>query len=246
MNRPRLQARRTTAGFTLLELLLATAVAAIVLLVINTTFFGALRLHNATHEKIDDDLVLQRTLGIIRRDLAGLRLPGNPQATTYQLAGQLSTEDNTTNELDNVAERITPDLYTGSAKIDGWTPFSEVQMVSYFLAAATDGRPNKDLVRVVTRNLLAATEPLAEQQRLLNNVVAAGLQFFDGENWQDSWDSATSSTLPAAIKFSVLLAARDGSAPRTTDPVELVVPIIVKTTQTAADEAAAAAASSQP
>ena len=40
---------RSTRGFTLLELLIATAVSAIVLLAINTTFFGALRLHNTTH-----------------------------------------------------------------------------------------------------------------------------------------------------------------------------------------------------
>jgi type II secretion system protein J len=242
---PRHPVRRATSGFTLLELLLATAVAAIVLLVINTTFFSALRLHNATHEKIDDDLVLQRTLGIMRRDFAGIRLPGNPQATTYQLAGQLSTDTNTTNALDSVAERITPDIYTNSAKIDGWTPFSEVQMVSYYLVNPSDGRPNKDLVRVVTRNLIAAVDPVTEEQRLLNNVSAAAISFFDGENWNDSWDSATSNTLPTAIKFSLVLGERDGSPPRSNDPIEIVVPVIVKTTQTAQDEAAAAAASSQ-
>ena len=59
------RARRHGEGaFTLLELLLATAIGAIVLLVINATFFGALRLHNATHDKIGDGLAIQRTLGI--------------------------------------------------------------------------------------------------------------------------------------------------------------------------------------
>ncbi|MEN9401881.1 MAG: hypothetical protein RL091_584, partial [Verrucomicrobiota bacterium] len=63
-------------GFTLLELLVATSVAAIVLLVINATFFGALRLHNTTHDRIEQDLVLQRALGLIQRDVAGLMQPG--------------------------------------------------------------------------------------------------------------------------------------------------------------------------
>ena len=54
---------RSTRGFTLLELLIATAVSAIVLLAINTTFFGALRLHNTTHENIDSDLTQQRACG---------------------------------------------------------------------------------------------------------------------------------------------------------------------------------------
>ena len=39
------EARRR--GFTLLELIIATAVGAVVLVVIQTTFFSALRLHNA-------------------------------------------------------------------------------------------------------------------------------------------------------------------------------------------------------
>src|SRR4051794_28667250 len=91
-------------GFTLLELLLATAIGAIVLLVINATFFSALRLHNATHEKIADDLVVQRALAIVRKDLAGITLPPNPQATTPKLSGQLTTEVSSTNDLDGTSE----------------------------------------------------------------------------------------------------------------------------------------------
>ena len=39
-------------GFTLLELIIATAVGAVVLVVIQTTFFSALRLHNTTHARL--------------------------------------------------------------------------------------------------------------------------------------------------------------------------------------------------
>jgi prepilin-type N-terminal cleavage/methylation domain-containing protein len=78
-------------GFTLLELLLATAIGAVVLLVINSTFFAALRLHKTTHEKIDEDLVIQRALGIVRKDLAGIMIPPSPTATTAKLSGQLTT-----------------------------------------------------------------------------------------------------------------------------------------------------------
>src|SRR5471032_2358186 len=90
----RISARRNSGerGFTLLELLVATAVSAIVLLVINATFFTALRLNNATHESIDRDLEVQRAIGIVRKDLAGLVVPGNPTATTNTFAGQLTTD----------------------------------------------------------------------------------------------------------------------------------------------------------
>lgn len=240
--RPTLRAAGTRA-FTLIELILATAIAAVVLLVINATFFGALRLHNTTHQKIDDDLTVQRTLSIVRRDLAGIMVPANPQATTNTLSGQLTTETTSTGDLDNSGERITPDIYTSSGRIDGWTSYADVQMVSYYLAPADNGGPTRNLVRVVTRNLLPVLENTAETQTLLTGVASAAVTFFDGENWLDTWDSTTTTSLPTAIKFSFVLAPRDGSVARADQsPIELVVPVLVKTAATLQQETAAAAA----
>ncbi len=234
--------QRGEGGFTLLELLLSTAVGAIVLLVVNATFFGALRLHNTTHEKIDNDLVLQRALGIVRKDLAGIMVPPNPQATTYTLSGQLTSDATSMNDLDNTGERITPDIYTTSGKIDGWTPYAEVQMVAYYLASAPDGGQGKDLVRSITRNLLPAADPTIEEQTLLTGVTSAAISYFDGENWLEIWDTTATSSLPNAIKFSFVLASRDSNSARSDPaPIELIVPVLVKTTTTLQQEAAAAA-----
>lgn len=237
--------RRLGEGaFTLLELLLATAIGAVVLLVVNATFFSALRLHNATHDRIEDDLVIQRTLGIVRRDLAGIMLPPNPQATTPKLSGQLITDAGSTNAMDATAERVTPDIYTNSGRIDGWSTFSDVQMVSYYLAPATDGSPTRNLVRVVTRNLLPVIEATTEDQTLLTGVTAAAMSYFDGENWLDAWDTTVTSSLPAAIKFSVVIAPRDRNVARAEPaPIELIVPVLVKTIATLQQEVAAEAAS---
>jgi type II secretion system protein J len=230
-------------GFTLLELLLATAIGAVVLLVINATFFGALRLHNTTHEKIDDALVVERTLSIVRKDLAGIMIPPNPQATATKLSGQLTTDVSSANDLDNSAERITPDISTNSGRIDGWTPFADVQRVSYYLSPAADGGPTKDLVRVLTRNLLPAIEATTENQTLLTGVNSAAIAYFDGENWLDTWDSITTSTLPVAIKFTLVLAPRDRNPSRPEPaPIDLIVPVLVKTSATLQQEAAAEAA----
>jgi type II secretion system protein J len=231
------------AAFTLIELLIATAIGAIVLLVINATFFGALRLHNTTHEMIDEDLVVQRTLNIVRKDLAGIMIPPNPQSTTNKLSGQLTSDVISTNDLDSSSERVSPDIYTNTGKIDGWTPFAEVQMVSYYLSPPTDTTPGKNLVRVVTRNLLPAIDPTTENQTLLTGVSSAAISYFDGENWLETWDSTITSSLPTAIKFSLVLAPRDPTASRNDPaPIELIVPVLVKTSATLQQEAAAAAA----
>jgi type II secretion system protein J len=210
-------------GFTLLEILIATVVSAIVLVAIQTVFYGALRLRNTTTEHIEDDLALQRTLGVVRRDLAGLMLPGGV------LSGALQTVPTTSLTQDAVGDRISPDFYTDSGKVDGWTPYSEVQLVTYYLAAATDGSNTKSLVRSVTRNLLPAQDSAPDDQLLLPGVASADFLFYDGSDWTDTWDSTATSTLPTAIKFRLQLAAQSPNA----SPIELVVPVFVATTTSA-------------
>jgi type II secretion system protein J len=229
----RSSAGRSEAGFTLLELLIATAVGAIVLLVIQTTFFGALRLHTTTHARIDTDLALQRALGIIRRDLAGLMLPGGT------LSGQLQTSNFSSSLGDAFGERASPDLTTNSGRIDGWNPFSEVQTVAYFLAPAADNSGAKDLVRVVRRNLLPVQDEIGTPQIILRGVQEAETLFYDGFAWIEDWDSESTSTLPTGIKFRVTMLPVDRSQPAPA-AIEVVVPVVVTTTQSTTDAAAAA------
>jgi general secretion pathway protein J len=215
---------RSRRGFTLLEILIATAVSAIVLVAIQSVFFGALRLRNTTTDHIEEDLTIQRTLSLVRRDLAGLMLPGGV------LSGQLQTVPSSTLAQDTEGDRISPDFYTASGKIDGWTPFPDVQMVTYYLASATDGSSTKSLVRAVTRNLLPAQDATPDDQVLLDGVASADFLFYDGTEWTDTWDSTVTSTLPTAIKFRLQLASHSSNA----SPIELVVPILVTTTTSAA------------
>ena len=219
---------RSRGGFTLLELLLATAVGAIVLLVIQTTFFGALRLHNSAHARMEDDLELARALTLIRRDLTGLVIP-----VTDGLAGQLQTTNFSSSTGDLGGDRIGPDLYTSSGAVDGWNPFSEVQRITYTLTNGSGG--SKDLVRVVQRNLLPLQDSAGDPQVLLHGVQTASIQFYDGTGWTDTWDSEETSTLPSGLKLSLV---RDGNPADA--PIEVIVPVLVTTTTSAAAAAEAA------
>ena len=218
------RAHSEQAGFTLLELLIGTAVGAVVLVVIQTTFFGALRLHNTTHARIDEDLVLTRALGIIRQDFAGILLPGGT------LSGQLQSTTFSSSSTATPGDRVTPDLYTSSGKVDGWNPFSEVQRVSYTLANSSDPRAGRDLIRVVTRNLLPVQEALPDEQVILPGVTSASVEFYDGNAWTDTWDSEATTSLPTAIKLVLAMA---NSPAQSTSPIELIVPILPVTTQQA-------------
>lgn len=233
--------RSRTGGFTLLELLIATAVGGIVLLVIQTAFFGALRLHNTTHARTDADLELQRTLAVLRRDFAGVMLPGG------LLSNQLQTTTFSSSATDSFGERVSPDIYTTSGRVDGWGPFADAQRVALFLGAPTDpNQPGKTLIRVVNRNLLPVQEDEpGEPQVLLHGVLEVQVEFFDGTEWMPTWDSEETSTLPTAFKLRIVLAPPEPSQPPL-DPIELIVPVMVKTTATAAAEAAEAAGEGTP
>lgn len=217
----------TRGGFTLIELLLGIAVGAVVLVVIQTTFFGALRLHNTTHARIDSGLEVERALGIVRRDLAGLMLPGGT------LTGHLQTTNFSSTMTGFSGERVSPDFVTNSGKIDGLSPFAEAQQVAYYLAPSEGSNGLKDLVRLVNRNLLPVQELIPHELVLLRGVLEASVLFYDGFGWTDGWDSEATSTLPTALKFSLTLASPDG-AQRPLAPMELVVPVMATTTATQA------------
>ena len=95
-------------------------------------------------------------------------------------------------------------------------------------------------MRVVTRNLLPVLETEPEHQVLLGGVESATFLFYDGTGWTDTWDSEATSTLPSAVRLSLVLGTGDKTRGEAA-PIDLVVPILVTTTtsQTLAAEEAA-------
>src|SRR3954466_637657 len=190
-----------TAGFTLLEILIATLAFAIVLAAINTVFYTALRLRNRTTEAIETSLPQQQALTIIKRDLANLVVPG----------GTFSGELQTASTTNNMTGQGNPTFCTSTGVIDETSPWSEVQKVSYVLMESTNHSRAKELVRAVTRNLLPSTtqEPPIYQW-LMSGVEAVNFAFYDGTQWRDYWDSSTATTtdekVPQAIKMQIALA----------------------------------------
>src|SRR5262249_2772523 len=136
---------RRAGAFTLLEVLIATAVFAIVLAAMNTVFFSALRLRNRATDSVDAALPEQQALAVIKRDLSNLVLPG----------GTISGVFETTSITNSMVGQSSPDFYTASALIDDTSPWAEIQRVSYALVNSTNrDAVGLDLIRASTRNLL--------------------------------------------------------------------------------------------
>ena len=81
----RSRAPRQRRAFTLIELLLALSIFAMVLVAVNSVFYGALRLRNASSRAVDAALPVQQTVSIIRHDLLSAIPPSGGLAGDFKL-----------------------------------------------------------------------------------------------------------------------------------------------------------------
>lgn len=239
---------RAAQAFTLLELLIAVVVFAIVLLAINVVFYSALKLRNKSAEALDKLAPLQRALTLMKMDIANIVPPGgtlsgslqsplmglSPASSSYSTAGSSAGSAGSASSMLTTMPLVdaiesSPFFYTTTGSIDDNLPWPDIQQVSYILTESTNGAPGKDLVRCVTRNLLPADVPeYPSRERLLSGVETFAFLYYDGLQWQTYWDSTQmTNSLPLAIKVLIQLT---GSEKRVTPPapIELVVPIYVQ------------------
>ena len=222
-------------AFTLIEVLLAVAVFAIVLGAINSVFFGALRLRNRTIESFETARPLNHALRTIQRDLEGIMPPGG------RFSGKFTTtlEGLSTNITTFIGERVTPDIYTTTGPVNELARWADIQKVAYYLALPTNAtttsttKPGRELVRQVTRNILSLNVEEPEAQWLLSGVETFRLYYYDGLAWNETWDGNVNTNLPTAIKVQLTMAEDYiGSVRVEPAPIEIVVPVMVRAAST--------------
>jgi len=236
---------RGRRAFTLLELLLATAIFAIVLVAINTVFYSALRLRDRTTAALAAELPVNQAMAVMRRDLAGTLPPGGTLAGDFKsgtgsssVGNRNSSSGGTTGAAMaqgstlSAAEVGSLDFFTTGGALSETEPFGDVQEVNYQLVAPADPLRalGRDLVRTVNRNLLAISTPASQSQRLLGNVARLEFLFYDGSQWRNSWDTSNGDTnLPLAVRVRLLLARENpGANDFNRQPMELLVPLVIQ------------------
>ena len=205
-------------GFTLIELILAIGVAAVVLVAVHSVFFTALRLRNATSDAVDAATPIDRAVSTIRRDLQCVVTP-KPEGI---LSGNFKVGNVTT---PGISELVAAEMYTATGALSENQPWGDVQRVTYELKGSTSG-PGKDLYRGVTRNLLTMNTPEVQDQLMLRGVSSIEFWCFDGSRWTDLWDTSDSTSvstnLPAAVRVEIQLSDGDKNVG---SPIQIVVPI---------------------
>ena len=207
-------------AFTLIEMILAIGVAALVLIAINAVLFAALRLRNTTTDVVDAATPVDGTMMFLRRDLECVMTPTN--GTTKVLSGDFKVGNVTSA---GVPEPVAIEMFTATGALSDNAPWADIQRVTYELKQPTDpSAVGKDLVRSVMRNLLPVTTPEVEDQLMLTGVQSIQFSCYDGSQWQDTWDTtgltSVNTNLPVAVRVDIQMAGNNNAG-----PIELVVPI---------------------
>jgi len=225
-NRVNLFARR---GFTLVEVLLAMAICAIVLVAINAVFVSAVRLRDHTSSRIAEALPIERTLQTLRRDLKGAVGPRGFLAGDFKCGVQ--TMGASMGISGQAAGGAGLDFFTTTGVLGDEGPWGDLQEVFYELRAPAErNQAGLDLVRYANRNLLSTTLVTPDAQTLLSHVATLDCDCYDGIDWRSFWDTSSGDTnLPTAVRVRIHLAARDGEAGAQQPPLEMTVPLMMIT-----------------
>ena len=233
---------REKGAFTLIEILLASVAAAMILVVINGVFVRAIHLRDDATARVRITRLRARAERAIRDDLQGALVSGGILAST------LNGGTNGTGGPGGASFPGYLKLTTTNGRSASGAVASDVQQVEYYIAKdpspAANASPNSGvLVRAVTRDLLATVPTVSKEETILTGVQSLQVQFYDGTNWQDTWefDSDTASasastsgttlasgntTLPEAIRVDVRQVAKAGDLP--SPPVEVLVPWVTQ------------------
>lgn len=221
-------------AFTLIEVILAIAIFAIVLVAMNTAFFAAVRLRQKTSDALESSRPLNQGLALLRRDLQNAVPPGGVLKGDFRSggagggAGSRSSATTGKGAVVNTLGSQNPglDFFTATGALGDDAPWGDIQEVNYQLMDPLDSAHSygKDLVRTVNRNLLATATQATEVQRLAGNIENLDFSYFDGTQWRDTWDTGSGDTgLPLAVRVSVQLASSEGPSRGITQPLQMVV-----------------------
>ncbi|HEY1661039.1 MAG TPA: type II secretion system protein GspJ [Verrucomicrobiae bacterium] len=217
-------------GFTLIEMILAIGVSAIVLITICTVFFAALHLRDATQDLVDSEIPVDQATATMQRDLECLVTPTN--GTTKVMSGDFRIGNISST---GIGQPVSIEMFTATGGVSDSKPWGEIQRVTYELRdPANPSSPGKDLIRTITRNLMPVATPDIEDQWMMGGVQSITFSGYDGTQWWTTWDTtgvtSLNTNLPTAVKVDIQFAGNNN-----TSPIEIVVPVdsVSRTNRTA-------------
>jgi prepilin-type N-terminal cleavage/methylation domain-containing protein len=191
-------ARKRSAAFTLFEMLVATAIMAVLAGSLYATLHVAFRARRTATSAVAEVRQVGLALELVRTDIRAAVVPRGI------LAGAFVGEQGT-NAFGRPADTLL--LHCTAPASQPCEGVGDIRLVELLCAQDDDG--TTALIRRVTTNLLRPTVGELDEEILCRNVYAFALRYFDGLDWLDNWDSTTQDNqLPAAIELTLQLNSR--------------------------------------
>ena len=204
MTNPRILTRRAPRGFTLIEMMLAIGVLALILAMLASSF--SVVAHSKVHAE-----------GRLMVDREG-------RALLWQLTKELRNAVQTPFTASNVAlfgnghmssgvpvDTITMSTFSGGHRkaLTGMTPET---IVTYNLTSNPDQQGWYLLQRSQQSGLLTGSVS-PQTTTLAGNILSMHFRYYDGQRWGESWDSSSlpqGRQLPVAVAIQIKMAAPGG------------------------------------
>ena len=183
-------------AFTLLEMLVATAMTAVLAGSLYATLHIAFRARRTATRAVTKVRRAEIVLEFMRADIESAVVPRGI------LAGSFLGED----AIDTAGQPSdTLLLHCTAGASEDTEGTGDIRMVEFACEPAEDGQ-DAVLLRKVTRNLLATTVEEPEEELLCRGVRSLDILYFDGIDWQETWDSgAQDNVLPRAVEITLAL-----------------------------------------
>ena len=184
--------RKSGSGFTLIEVLVALSIMAIIL----TTLFQAFRSTMTAIEIVDRETEVYRmariSLELMADDIRSSYFREDDPGTGF--FGSAEQEAGPSNSLEFTAFVAQPVLQGREAILRS--------TVAYHLLRDEEEDQDEDPVFYLMRE--TAGGGFVERVDIAERVVRLAFRFFQGEEWQDTWDTSETKRLPRAVSVSVV------------------------------------------
>lgn len=198
---------RTQLGFTLIELLIAMTVVSVVALTLAAALHIAFSARDASERAVDAGRSSDLVMDYLGDDLQCAMPPLGLFAGTFE---GTNAQDSRGNEADDLVFYSTASSPAHPTGANG--EIKQIELTMYQPPGSTD----HVLVRRTLNNLLNPNQEIPDEEILCRHVHDFTLQYFDGNEWQEVWDSTQNDNmLPLAVQVSLTLESpeknRDGT-----------------------------------
>ena len=243
----------TESGFTLVEIMVATVIAMMIIGSVYAAFRSSLNVYQRNETRI---IMLQRcraTLDRMALDLSNLFSVKDDEEMELLTEDFADSETGIDKDMISFVAVVEPQLeyyYTVIEESDGLldedeeNPLpSDLARVIYYIGQSPEDPTIESLMRVGTINLdmeeleemmeeLMSSSPSEELQEelqssiLVDYVAGLNIRYFDGEDWIDIWDvEEQEADLPAAVELTLSITDADSQDKTLTQAVVVYLPI---------------------